>query len=197
MPIIHYSILIQRLEVLHMLLSSGFNPNARCHGDWAPLHLAAHLGLFDCVEMLLFFRASVDIPDRFGATPLHVAIRGSETDIVRSLLRAGASVSKSPAALTAAVAVGNPDIVSLLVRYGADPRMPDRTGQTAFDLARGSEQSDIERALRTPRDPEQAPIKGGRIALLNPPPTTLSDLLDRLPPEPPRSRPRPFAITKL
>jgi hypothetical protein len=197
MPIIHYSIVIQRLEVLHLLLSSGFDPNTRCQGDWTPLHLAAHLGLFDCVEMLLFFRATVDVPDRFGATALHVAIRGGETDIVRSLLRAGASVRESPAALAAAVAARNADVVSLLVRYGADPQMPNRAGQTAFDLLRGADLPDIERALRTPREPDQPPFRGGRMALLNPPPTTLSDLLDRLPPGPPRRPPAPFTVTKL
>jgi ankyrin repeat protein len=63
---IHYTILSQKLEVLHHFLTLGANVNLTCDSDWTPLHLAAHLGLADYVEMLLFFRAKVDIADNFG-----------------------------------------------------------------------------------------------------------------------------------
>jgi ankyrin repeat protein len=55
-------------EIAHYFLSIGFDPNAVIVGDWTPLHLAAFLGLTDYVEMLLFFRAKVDLPDKFGVS---------------------------------------------------------------------------------------------------------------------------------
>jgi ankyrin repeat protein len=63
---IHYTILTQKLEVLHYFLTLGGNINLTGDSDGTPLHLAAHLGLADYVEILLFFRARVDIADSFG-----------------------------------------------------------------------------------------------------------------------------------
>jgi hypothetical protein len=64
--LLHYAILATKAEIAHYFLSIGFDPNATIDGDWTPLHLAAFLGLADYAEMLLFFRAKLDPPDKFG-----------------------------------------------------------------------------------------------------------------------------------
>jgi ankyrin repeat protein len=196
MHLLHYAMIMAKPEIAHFFLLHGADPNQTMAGDWTGLHLAAFLGHVDYVEPLLFFRAKVDLPDKFGLTPLHIAIQGGEIEVVQCLLRSRANVKDSPVALNLAVCHGHGEIVRLLMTYGANPEMRNRLGKTSFDLLQRPEQNDIEEIMRTVKEVERS---RDRISLIleGPPVTTLSDLLDRLPPAPQR-RPTPeFKVTRL
>jgi ankyrin repeat protein len=66
MTVLHYAIFRVKYEIAHYFLSNGFEVNAQMSNDWTSLHLAIFLNLTDFVEMLSFFKAKVDIPDRYG-----------------------------------------------------------------------------------------------------------------------------------
>jgi len=57
-----------------------------------PLHVASFMGCMNIVIYLLQHEASPDIPTVRGETPLHLAARANQTDIIRILLRNGAQV---------------------------------------------------------------------------------------------------------
>lgn len=67
--------------------------------------------------------ANPDVPTVRGETPLHLAARANQTDIVRVLLRNGAQVNakarENQTPLHIASRLGNSDIVTLLLQHGA------------------------------------------------------------------------------
>lgn len=56
------------------------------------MHVASFMGCMNIVIFLLQHEASPDIPTVRGETPLHLAARANQTDIIRILLRNGAQV---------------------------------------------------------------------------------------------------------
>jgi hypothetical protein len=130
-------------------------------------------------------------------TPLLIAIQNTDTEIVHCLLRAGASVRDSPVALNAAIAVGQIDIVVLLMKYGANPALKNGAGRTSFELLQRPEQNDIEEVMRNTKEIEIPTFQKARLAFLGQPAATLGDLLDRLPPGPPRRTVAPYSVTRL
>lgn len=57
-----------------------------------PLHVASFMGCMNIVIFLLQHEANPDLPTVRGETPLHLAARANQTDIIRILLRNGAQV---------------------------------------------------------------------------------------------------------
>lgn len=57
-----------------------------------PLHVASFMGCMNIVIYLLQNEANPDVPTVRGETPLHLAARANQTDIIRILLRNGAQV---------------------------------------------------------------------------------------------------------
>ena len=62
---------------LLLLLNNGIDPNAKDYDSRSALHLAAAEGKDKIVELLLQFKADVNIKDRWGGTPLLDAIVGA------------------------------------------------------------------------------------------------------------------------
>jgi len=127
-----------------------------------------------CVRALLGRGADVDYADpdpthdgRYTWTPLLHAARRGHTEIVRTLLEAGADPNRrdrdSNTALTLAAGDGHWEAVDLLLDRGADASVPDHCGETAFDYALRAGRSDITARLR---DAGAAP---GRAKLMFPP----------------------------
>ena len=57
-----------------------------------PLHVASFMGCMNIVIYLIQHQASPDEATVRGETPLHLAARANQTDIIRILLRNGAQV---------------------------------------------------------------------------------------------------------
>ncbi len=72
-----------------------------------------------------------------GLTPLGLAARGGNTEVILPLLDAGASVDRRDrlggTPLHSAAFMGNANVVELLLERGADPAVTNAAGQTAVD----------------------------------------------------------------
>jgi myosin heavy subunit len=82
-------------EALKVLLDWGVPVSAK---DKAPggqllLHCAAGAGAVDCVRLLVKRRADVNATDGLVKTAMHLALKGSHMQVMKELLRAGATVS--------------------------------------------------------------------------------------------------------
>ena len=136
-----------------MLLKSGARPfqplNER---SWSALHVAAHYGHLECVEVilehcqeLLNVRSSKDTAD----TPLHLASRGNHIEIVELLLSSGAEVNLTNqplghTPLHVAASMGNTEITEILLSYGADPNLKEKasTRRCPLEIARDHKHND-------------------------------------------------------
>ncbi|XP_030625548.1 dynein heavy chain 12, axonemal [Chanos chanos] len=105
------------------------------------LHEASLLGLENFVYLLLQSGADPNAKDASERTPLGLAAQAGHLNIVEILLQKGASVislsksTDSASILFEAAASGNPDIISLLLEYGADPNQPTHTGHLPIHRA--------------------------------------------------------------
>ena len=160
------AIYFRRQEVLDALLASGAEFDvfeAAASGDrkrltdlldrhpssldgysadgWSPLHLAAHFGHADLVDLLVARGAQVAAVSKNGTTnmPLHAALAGGKEDAAGRLLRHGADPNAAGAAgwrpLHLAAANGLREAVSLLLDRGADPNVANDEGRTPLALA--------------------------------------------------------------
>ena len=101
------------MDAAAALLAAGARLDAVNEARSTPLHLAASSGARECVDLVLARRSKkkpadvvVDAPDRLGRTALHYAARR-----------------------------GRDAFAKVLLRRGADPRVLNGRGQTAFDVA--------------------------------------------------------------
>ena len=116
---------------------------------WTALHLAAHFGQREAVEVLLAAGASVQARSQNGMrnTPLHAAMPGGKSEIVEVLLASGAEVNAQQeggfTALHEAASQGSAVLVRLLLARGADPALVSESGKTARDLAKEQGHADL------------------------------------------------------
>ncbi len=116
--------------------------NTYSHDEWTALHLACFFGHTHAVTLLLQNGAHVDTwsKNSMGNQPLHAACAGMGShQVVQKLLDADAPVNTAEhggyTALHLAAARGDLELVSLLVRRGADPTAKTDKGETAADIA--------------------------------------------------------------
>lgn len=104
-------------------------------GGTTALHLAAHYGTTESIELLLKSGFDVDVKDDFGNTPLMASIGGLQIESanVNALVSAGANINamteRGMTALTMAVGEEDPLAVKYLIAKGAAlrPKGPDDT----------------------------------------------------------------------
>lgn len=94
----------------------------------------------NAVKMLIKNKADVNLPDRFGDTPLHIAVKTRMQDMVKLLLDAGANVNatnnvnRTP--LLKIVQYGHLECIQSLLEAGADTEIADRINNlTPLSLA--------------------------------------------------------------
>ena len=99
------------IDCVRELLSNGADPHLRNSAWKTPLHLAAAIPWNNpsgsqTVSVLLDFGARCDVRDRYGNTPLHLAVEA-----------------------------GNLESIEILLAHGADPFQPNSMGEAPLDRA--------------------------------------------------------------
>ncbi|XP_057709519.1 ankyrin repeat and SOCS box protein 9-like isoform X1 [Corythoichthys intestinalis] len=149
-----------------LLLQHGANVDCQSL-DGSPIHVAAakgkrfcighasvcivtvfHTGYLECIETLAQHCADVDLSLGRSGTPLHVACINQQLNAVKKLLYLGADVNncapgESP--LHVSVRTHNPEMVSVLLEYGADTSLRNSDSKRPGDLAHPG--SDVEKLL--------------------------------------------------
>jgi uncharacterized protein len=119
--------------------------DAHAPDGWTPLHLAGHFRHGAVIDLLLARGADVNAVSRNGDAnaPLHAAAAGgADVALMRRLVKAGARVNHRQSggytALHEGAAVGNIDVVRMLLDAGAQPDARNGEGRTPAELARES-----------------------------------------------------------
>ena len=141
-------------EILQMLLRTrAIAPDTANHVGRAPLHIAAHWGVAEAVEILIEHGASVDPKDKWDTTPLRIACSREHLRVVCSLLEAGADASVEGVDIQDlffdVVMHGTVGAAERLLTQGADVMDKDRMGRTSVDIAKESDKPAMLQALRT------------------------------------------------
>jgi ankyrin repeat protein len=134
--------------VTSLLLRAGARTDSKAKLGWTALALAAVKGYTEVGEVLLDAGASQGVRDAYGWTPLMRAVDRKRIDFVRLLLqKPGADLAirqeDDATVLHIAAASGDLDIVRLLVAHGADRSARDRNGNTAAEIARSADHTEI------------------------------------------------------
>jgi uncharacterized protein len=205
------------VEVAEMLLKAGADPNPQLTlrppyrngvfdrgGDQVistgatPLLVAAKIGDAEAVQLLLKYKANVELPTAEGVTPLMAAAgmghsfnptRGRyKTDAdalacVKLLEAAGGKINESDlqgqTALHAAAEHGWDDTVKLLVADGADLQPKDRLGLTPYDHAAGKQPRAFLEPEHVPHQETMALLKGYIVAATGKPPIEFAGTMNR------------------
>src|SRR6185312_4241782 len=205
------------LDVAEMLLKAGADPNPQLKlrppyrngvfdrgGDQVistgatPLLVAAKVGDAPAVELLLKYKASVELPTSEGVTPLMAAAglghsfnptRGRyKTDAdgvacVKLLEAAGGKINETDldglTPLHAAAQHGWDDTVKLLVADGADLQPKDKLGLTPIDHAEGKQPRAFLEPEHVPHKETIALLTGYIVAATGQPPIQFAGTLNR------------------
>ncbi|KAG8644659.1 hypothetical protein MANES_11G152141v8 [Manihot esculenta] len=141
--------------MVNLLLEAGLKIDARAKADdvgfhqmdakwqskgWCELHVAIAFDRTDEVLDSLDSFGPLDLRDKEGRTPLHLAAGRGNIKCARVLVESGADKdAKSKDGRTAlyrAAANGDHKMVEMLIEMGSDPTIADNHGRSAFDVAR-------------------------------------------------------------
>ncbi len=131
-------------EAVRLLLARGADVNAQKKG-WTPLLCAVSHGNDDIVRMLLTSGADLNAKTDTGMSALARAIYDGRSATFKILLEAGADIStRDNDGYTPLMraAIGNADIVSILLEKGADVNATNTHDETALKIAKNQPKND-------------------------------------------------------
>jgi len=126
-----------------------------------PLLVAVRGGHESLADMFIQRGANIDAADHDGNTPLILAVIAGSVKNVRDLTDKGAKLDHfnnlDRSALMWAAALGRREIAQILMRKGADLHLKNSAGQTAYDLARQSENHSLAAVLKAGVEQQKTP----------------------------------------
>jgi uncharacterized protein len=128
-------------SALARLLAEGFDPNSKDRDGRTPLMLAVTSDNLELVQFLIENGADVNSKDNNGFTPLHFAAQDFRVQAAESLLRNGAKVNacdnygNPPLWRAVFNSQGRGDLITLLLKHGADRNLKNKSGKTPVELA--------------------------------------------------------------
>ncbi len=92
---LHSACAYGRLKTIKLLISKGVDP-LLCSFDsfHSPLHVALINDHQECAFLLLPFLKTVDLPDSFGVTPLHLAVLKNMTGLAIKMIKIGCNINR-------------------------------------------------------------------------------------------------------
>lgn len=135
---LHEAVARDSVEDARMLLGSGADVNAvETETGWTPIFYAKTA---EMVRLLRSAGADIGRRDASGRTPLHKAAADGAADALSALIESGADIdARDEENWTplhwAANWYGNDATIGILLFYGADVSVVNRTGETACALA--------------------------------------------------------------
>ncbi len=135
---------IATVQSVEMALAGGRDVNARNPDLLTPLHLAAtHSDNPEVIKALVKGGANLNPRDKMARTPLHFAMANNKNpEIIRALLEGGANKNardicgNTPLHFAVDLEIANPDVITVLLAYGADGTLRNQAKETPFDEAK-------------------------------------------------------------
>ncbi|XP_078071230.1 ankyrin repeat and SOCS box protein 5b isoform X1 [Mustelus asterias] len=120
-----------------LVLQNGAKPQGQ--DCWASaIHEAASKGRSECLQVLISWGVDIDLDISHQGTPLYIACVHQQFFCIKKLLHAGANVQKGKhleTPLHAAARQSNPEIVKMLLDFGADISARNAEGERPIDVA--------------------------------------------------------------
>jgi len=138
--------MLEKADVLRLLLDRGADIHAEDHEGGTPLHCAAQNRSKACAAALLENGAEANVADGKKETPLFRAVRRARCDaVVALLIDAGARVgARNVSRLTPLHEAASLQIAALLLRAGADVNARDSRGETLLKKKLREELTDLD-----------------------------------------------------
>ncbi|MDD9899364.1 MAG: ankyrin repeat domain-containing protein [Alphaproteobacteria bacterium] len=138
------------------LIAAGADVNIADKAGWCPLLNAAYLREVAVMAALLDGGANINITNRAVGSALHVAAMLDDVAMAEFLLARGACPdvrsAKGITPLMQAVWMGNEDMISVLLREGADMHIHDLSDNSAVRFARPAQRGAISAWFREEED---------------------------------------------
>jgi ankyrin repeat protein len=157
------------LDTVKSMLASGVNVNIEpsYHKRWTPLMAASTFGETPVVEYLISKGANVKVILEDGETTLIQSAQSEgNSEIVKALLKAGVEINaKTKKRLTASMRfawAGQFEAVKLLLDAGADAKLINENGWTAFYFAcsHGNDEKIVKYLLAAGANPNEKDANG-------------------------------------
>lgn len=139
---IHCAVIVNNTDILKLLLEqASISPDAIDRNECTALFFAAAQNNIEAVQLLLEHSAqSLNVPNRWGDTPLSTACTAGSYDMAIALIKAGALVDivqiDLQRLLLAAVERDSVEVVEKLMSAGADILGQDEKKRTALQVAK-------------------------------------------------------------
>lgn len=139
-------------EQIHEWVAQGASPNGERIGLGRPLHSAVESGNAEAIEALLEAGANPHLANRFGMTPLKLAISENKPLTIEALCAGRPETltdpvhGKTPLLIEAAQLERGPCAIALL-RAGANPNVAGADGDTALHHAARANNTELAMAL--------------------------------------------------
>ncbi|KAI3518906.1 hypothetical protein L1887_07796 [Cichorium endivia] len=134
---LHHVAGIGNIELMEVLLSSGVEVDSQSDAG-TPLVWAAGHGQQDALKLLLKHNADPNIETDDGITPLLSAVAAGSLPCLELLIQAGAKVNITAGGATPlhiAADSGNTELITCLLKSGADPNVKDEDGLKPVQVA--------------------------------------------------------------
>lgn len=134
---LHHVAGIGNIELMEVLLSTGVEVDSQSDAG-TPLVWAAGHGQQDALKLLLKHKADPNIETDDGITPLLSAVAAGSLPCLELLIQAGAKVNITAGGATPlhiAADTGNTELITCLLKSGADPNVKDEGGLKPVQVA--------------------------------------------------------------